>query len=98
MADDQEQLNAERITAPLEQPTKPATFKVKLTRKPGKPDKRITLFSFVDGDRIDHFDTSSGDEFEKEFDDLNKAHGFITAALGTGGFTVAQDSPVKLSE
>lgn len=74
----------------------PTAFKVKLTRKPSPPDQRVTLFSYVDGERYDHFDASTGDTFEKEFDDLSKARTFIDGAIDSGGFTVADDSPVKL--
>lgn len=73
--------------------TAPLSFKVKLQRKPGA--EPVTLFSFIDGDRLDHFATVGGDEFEKEFDDLSKAQGFIAGALETGGFIVADDSQVK---
>lgn len=95
--------NKERITVQgsdvgsLEEamPELVTTFKVKLQRKSGA--EPVTLFSFVDGDRLDHFDSSKGSSFEKEFDDLSKAHGFIAGALATGGFEVAPDSQVKVT-
>lgn len=80
----------EPVAVPI---TAPLSFKVKLQRKPGA--EPVTLFSFIDGDRLDHFATVGGDEFDKEFDDLSKAQGFIAGALETGGFIVADDSQVK---
>lgn len=74
---------------------KPRAFKVKLTRKESKPDERVTLFTYPDGDGFGHFDASSGDEFEKEFEDFSRAKAFIDAALETGGFVIAKDSSIK---
>lgn len=70
-------------------------FKVKLVRKHGSPSERVTLFSYPDGERVDHFDCSSMDGVEKVFTDLSRAKSFMDAALETGGFLVADDSQVK---
>lgn len=77
-------------TAPLKQ-----DFTVKLQRKPGKPEERITLFTYVNGESLGHFPCIKGDTFSKTFTDLSLAKAFIDGALDSGGFTIAFDSPVK---